>query len=429
MNDAIKDNSIQMTVLCVDDESNILKSLKRLLYKQNFTLLLAESGQQALELLGQNDVHLVMSDMKMPQMSGAELLEKVATHYPNTYRILLTGYADVESTIDAVNKGKIHKYLQKPWDNDDIIEAVNEGLNHAKVKLENIRLNALVKKQNSVLKELNHNLEDKVQLRTKQIRFAMRKIERNNNATQKVLYNFISINPNLDGGFANSVSLMAKRMAEILELTKEEVKDITYAALLCEVGLLGLDPSIYTQPFNELKYNLQQEYIQQTEMAQLILSPATHLHVVSDILTYQFECCDGSGPNKLDMTQIPTGAKILAVARDFWRYSLGRITGTCMDHTEVRTEMKKHQGKQYDPQVLAILLNNPDIISDEFIEKSIASSELKSGMVLKYNLLNDEHILLLPEGHVFSETTITKLKNFEKSLSSPLALIVEETEF
>ncbi len=119
---------IPLTVLCVDDEINILKSLKRLLYKQDYQLLLAESGALALELMQQHDVHLIISDMKMPAMSGAQLLEKVATSYPDTYRIMLTGYSDMESTIDAINKGKIHRYLHKPWDNQEIINAIAEGL-------------------------------------------------------------------------------------------------------------------------------------------------------------------------------------------------------------------------------------------------------------------------------------------------------------
>jgi YesN/AraC family two-component response regulator len=96
-------------------------------------LLFASSGEKALEIMQQNDVHLIISDMIMPAMSGAELLEKVATFYPNSYRILLTGYADMESTVSAINKGIILKYIQKPWDNDELISSIEEGLE--KVKL------------------------------------------------------------------------------------------------------------------------------------------------------------------------------------------------------------------------------------------------------------------------------------------------------
>ncbi len=104
-----------MTVLCVDDELDIIHAMKRLLRKRNYNLLFASGGAQALELMQQNDVHLIISDMRMPAMSGAELLERADTSYPNCYRILLTGYVDVVSTVSAVNKGEIHRYLQKLW--------------------------------------------------------------------------------------------------------------------------------------------------------------------------------------------------------------------------------------------------------------------------------------------------------------------------
>ena len=138
MNDANAVTRPLMTVLCVDDELDIIHAIKRLLRKQNYNLLFASSGEKALEIMQQNDVHLIISDMRMPAMSGAELLEKVATSYPNSYRILLSGYADMESTVSAINNGKTLKYIQKPWGNDELISSIEEGLE--KVRLEKVRL-------------------------------------------------------------------------------------------------------------------------------------------------------------------------------------------------------------------------------------------------------------------------------------------------
>merc|ERR1712000_34729 len=87
------------TILFVDDEPNILRALKRALFKMNINMLLAESGKKALELLESHTVHVVVSDMKMPHMSGAELLEQVAKLYPDTFRVVLTGFADIENRI------------------------------------------------------------------------------------------------------------------------------------------------------------------------------------------------------------------------------------------------------------------------------------------------------------------------------------------
>lgn len=117
-----------MTVLCVDDEINILKSLHRLLRKKKYRLLFAENAADALTILKQQQVHLLICDMKMPAMSGVQLLEQVSLFYPNTYRILLSGSSEMEQAMDAVHKGSIHCYVPKPWENDELISIIEEGL-------------------------------------------------------------------------------------------------------------------------------------------------------------------------------------------------------------------------------------------------------------------------------------------------------------
>jgi hypothetical protein len=147
---------------------------------------------------------------------------------------------------------------------------------------------------------------------------------------------------------------------------------------------------------------------------------------VSDIISYQFECYNGEGSNKLLDPQILKGAKILTVARDYWRYTLGQMTKNNMNEIQVKTEVKKFTNTRYDPEIPEILSNTDNIVSDQFFEKQILSGALEPGMVLKYNLFNNTHILLLSEGHVFNKVTIAKLVQFEKSQSKLVSLIVEE---
>jgi hypothetical protein len=97
-----------------------------------------------------------------------------------------------------------------------------------------------------------------------------------------------------------------------------------------------------------------------------------------------------------------------------------------MNETQVKAEMKKFTGKRYDPAVFKISLNNDDIVSNEFIEKQLLTDALEPVMVLKYNLFNIAHILVLPEGHVFYKATITKIVQFDKSQPKPVTLILEE---
>lgn len=425
MADVLQPSKANMTVLCVDDEANILSSMKRLLHKQPYKVLLADSGAKAIELIKTEKIHLIISDMKMPAMSGAQLLEKIASAMPDCYRILLTGFADMASVIEAVNKGKIHRYLQKPWDNDELIASIDEGLNLVSLKEENHRLTHLISKQNKQLKLLNQSLDEKVQLRTKQIRIALKRIEKNTFETHKVLYNLIGINPHLDGGFAHCVSELATKVALELKLSQEQITDIKLAGLLCEIGLLGLDTAVYSRPFSELNFNQQQEFIDQTKMAELILSPASHLHGVVEIITNQFEYFNGTGHNKLAGQQIPIGAQVLAIARDFWRFSLGRITGHKMDMREALSELNKFKGTRFNPTVLEVLLEHKDIIPTKHVEDTIPVHALKPGMVLKYQLLTESHILILPEGHVFTAATIEKLVKFQSSQRGRLSITIE----
>ena len=310
MTEPTTEQTTTYTVLFVDDEPNILRAIKRALFTMDITLLLADSGAKALELMSNNDVHVVISDMKMPQMSGAELLEQVAINYPETFRVVLTGYADIESTIKAVNQGKIHRYLQKPWDNQELIAVVEEGLERVKLKAENLRLQKLTRLQNRKLRDVNASLEQVVQKRTRQIKAALHKIEKHNIAMEQVLFNVISINPNINGKFAIEVSELASKLARIARLEKEEIKQVRYAGLICELGLLGLETEDFNAPFSKLKYQQQQNYLSQTKQAALILAPAHELHQVSDIIEFQFEHYNGSGLYNKVAKEIPAGARI-----------------------------------------------------------------------------------------------------------------------
>ena len=117
-----------MTILCVDDEPNILSSLRRLFRGKGYQVLTAESGAQGLQLLEQQPVDLVISDMRRPEMDGARFLAQVRERWPNTVRLLLTGYSDVQSIQDAINCGEIYRYITKPWDDNDILLIVRHAL-------------------------------------------------------------------------------------------------------------------------------------------------------------------------------------------------------------------------------------------------------------------------------------------------------------
>ena len=157
------------TILCVDDEKSILNALKRLLRKEGYQLLFANSGQEGLELLQENQVHLVISDQRMPGMSGTEFLEIVKDKYPDALRIILTGYSDIDSITESINKGNIYKFFFKPWNDLRLKSELRQITEQINLIRTNKRLDETVVQKNKELHEMNEKVEKIVRKRTQEI--------------------------------------------------------------------------------------------------------------------------------------------------------------------------------------------------------------------------------------------------------------------
>lgn len=159
------------TILIVDDEESILNSLQRVFHKEGYELITARSGQEGLARLKEEgkEFSLIISDQRMPGMNGVEFLEKAKNIFPQAARILLTGYSDTEAVVEAINKGGIHRYMAKPWNEEELLFHVHQALKQYDLVVENQKLLALTKEQNEELKELNLHLEEKVLQRTSEI--------------------------------------------------------------------------------------------------------------------------------------------------------------------------------------------------------------------------------------------------------------------
>lgn len=116
------------TVLLVDDETEILRALKRRYRKESFTLLTASSGEEAVELLKKRKVHVLLSDARMPGMNGIQLLKQVKEMYPETIRIMISGYIETENLIAAINTGEVFRFVSKPWEEDRLREVIHEAI-------------------------------------------------------------------------------------------------------------------------------------------------------------------------------------------------------------------------------------------------------------------------------------------------------------
>lgn len=150
------------TILFVDDEPEVCKALARVVRKEPYTAIFVGSGQEALNIMGVQTVHIIVTDLKMPGMDGTRLLEQVARRFPLTIRLVLSGLDDSATILDAIRAGQIYRYILKPWDTHELRLTIRQGLDMFKLQEDRRRLVAQIE---------NHNrqLEDTVRQRTEQL--------------------------------------------------------------------------------------------------------------------------------------------------------------------------------------------------------------------------------------------------------------------
>jgi len=164
-------------VLFVDDEASILTSLQRLLRKEPYTVHTAVGGPAGLELLKKHKVHMVVSDQRMPEMSGTQFLQRVKELYPDTIRMVLSGYAEAAAIVDAINEGEVFRFIGKPWKDEDLRVTIRRGLEHYDIIRENQSLQHQSIKQLEELQRLNAILESSVEDRTRSLQMSQEVLE------------------------------------------------------------------------------------------------------------------------------------------------------------------------------------------------------------------------------------------------------------
>ena len=167
----------QPALLLVDDEPNILAALRRVLKQDGYQIHCANSAQEAFEILAETQIDVIVSDQRMPEMSGTEFLSKVKARYPGTVRLVLSGYTDLQSVTDAINRGAIYKFLTKPWDDEQLRANLREAFQRHDIEQQNSRLKHEVETVNAELVQLNQVLELKISERNE-------RLDRNNDFRQ-----------------------------------------------------------------------------------------------------------------------------------------------------------------------------------------------------------------------------------------------------
>lgn len=415
------------TVLIIDDEANILAALKRLFQPFGYNILTAESGAEALALLEKETIDLVISDMRMPQMTGAELLEQVRSKWPDVVRILLTGYSDINSTIAAINRGEIYRYISKPWTDSEIVLTVHDALERKYLLAEKQRLEALTLRQNEELKELNASLEDKVRQRTEELHDALEELKKEYFASIQVFANLVELRRGRMAGHSRRVAQLCRNIAHKMRLQESVILNVETAALLHHIGKIGLPDRLLDKPYTELTNGDRAEFDKHPLRAAAVLMGLAPLADAAQLIRCHREHYDGVGNSLgLQASAIPLGARILLVASDFESLQSGLIEHDMLTPVQALNTIINGRGIYYDPEVVDVfsemVANVGQAAAHIETEFQLSCDQLHEGMLLTRDVVSGKGIPLLLKDTVLNAAHIREIKDFEMSEGEQLAI-------
>jgi len=352
--DAAESNAgAKRTVLCVDDEPAILSALKRALRAPDIAVITATSGAQALELMAELPVDLVISDMRMPGMDGAQLLERACREWPDVVRILLTGHSDTAATILAVNRGRIFRYLQKPWDETELVESVREGLELRQRLKDEARLLSMGAVQEQQLRQLNEELRQLQEQHAADRRSSDAARQRRYLQSVKVLTNLLEVRCSELFGHGRRVAALARDLARSMSLSSEETLDIFVAGLLHDVGLIGVSDELLVRLDGRGTSAEDALYRDHSSLSARALAAMEDMLPVVRLVEAHHERFDGTGfPLGTAGDAIPLGARILAFADVLDDLTQGRTGFAPCDQAALAVRVRAESGRSFDPAVV-----------------------------------------------------------------------------
>ena len=390
----------------------------------DFEVVTASSAEAALELMRTEEVGVIVADQRMPGTTGVELLERVRVEYPDTVRVLITAYSDIQAAIAAINRGRIFRYINKPWDDGELQMTVRQGLERQALEREKQRLEALTRVQNEQLVEINARLEHRVQERTAELTQAHEKLKRSYLNSIKVFSNLLEMRGGRLAGHGRRVADVARKLAAKMKLSGEDQQHVFVAGLMHDIGLLALNDALLAKPVSKYTVDESTQYRQHTTSGEQSLMALDDMTPVGAIIRAHHERFDGFGfPDRKAGADIPIGARILAVADAYDELQTGHLADISVTAQEARTLMRRGRGQQFDPEVLDAFLDltepNRPVNQDSI---TLPTIDLMSGMVLATDLVSARGILMLTAGQQLTASLIQSIRSFEQREGSHLQL-------
>ena len=302
------------TLLLIDDEPHILSAIERIFTDEDLRIFTATGAKEGLEILAREEISVMVTDNMMPGMSGLEVLHRARLISPDTVRIMLTGHANLDIAVAAINVGEVFRFVLKPWDNEAFAQTIHEAL-----------------QRYSVIKQLRSGDE----------------------AVMLSIAQTIELKDPYTRGHCDRVAEYALIIANELGLPAQTLLDIKYGGWLHDCGKIGVSEDVLRSPtsLSQDEYSVVKNHsLWGAEVARLAHLPER----VTNIILYHHERYDGSGyPTGLKGDAIPIEARIVAVADAFDAMTTERSYRKALPPEEVLNILSSVSGTQLDPALVA----------------------------------------------------------------------------
>ncbi|MCX5827871.1 MAG: response regulator [Deltaproteobacteria bacterium] len=339
-------------ILAVDDEPFVLDAIKRLLNEDHYEIFTASSGTEGLSLMDIFPIQIVISDYRMPEMNGVEFLREVCRLWPDTIRIVLSGYADIQAVIAAINEGQIYKFMAKPWNNEDLRITIVNAIDRYRLLQENMRLTEDLKWKNKALQKFNKMLEETVAERTYELKKSMERTERAFEATILVISSIIEARDPYTAGHQQRTAALASSIGRELGLSDEMIDGLQMAATIHDIGKISVPAEILckSSPLTDTERSLIRVHVQAgCDILKDIVFPWS----IAKIVLQHHERMDGSGyPLGLKGPVILTEARILAVADVVEAMASYRPYRAALGIESALDEIRTYKNVRYDATVV-----------------------------------------------------------------------------
>ena len=404
-------------LLFVDDEANVLSSLTRAFRGEGYELQCASCGSEALQIAVAESPDLVISDHRLPDMTGVELLGQIREQFPHTIRIMLTGHADTDTAVGAINRSEVYRFVTKPWNNEDLKATVRQALHLKQLETQNALFVKTINEQNGELRTLTAGLEQQVTQRTAEARSLLADLQGHFVQSVKVFVELLSLRDANMADHCKRVAAFSKAIARQLGLTDSAVFNIEIAAVMHDVGKIGMPDTVIdlNAPLSPSDKALYREH---PGYGQRVIQPIPQLESAAGLIRHHHERFDGRGfPDGLERDDIPLGAKLISIADTFDRALHSRKYGEQLSTPAALEFVQRMKGYDFDPEIVDIFVGfvqGRQQSTAQPVEVKVALANLCAGMVISRAIRTSSGILLVSKGEQLTEHNVQRLINHDR---------------